>query len=214
MKKIGLIILVVLIFGIFSGIVASEFKLSEIKNEEIDFETIESDFILGESNGNEILLKSRHFVPQRGISEIARNKIIDRAPEETHVLIQFNYIPNNEEKEELKKEGIELLAYIPRKSWFASVSNADIISNFPNIRAITEILSEDKISPAVRNKNYVKNGDGTINVSIQFFNDVDLDEAAFEIQTYGDVFEKFPSINGLKLNTQEQSVFWLPSSDR
>ena len=75
-----------------------------------------------EDSSNKVLLKSREFIPHKGTSEIVKNKIKAKAPEKSHILLQFDSIPNEEEKEKLEKQGIKLLSYIPNKAWFASIS--------------------------------------------------------------------------------------------
>lgn len=67
---------------------------------------------------NEILLKSRRFIPARGITAAAKAKI-EAIPQRAHVLIQLERIPTIKERKELEAEGIRLLSYIPNKAWFA-----------------------------------------------------------------------------------------------
>lgn len=170
--------------------------------------TYSSEMQVIENVENKILLKSRKFIPEEGISETVKNKIIARVPKKTHVLLQFDNIPSKQEKEKLEKEGIKLLSYIPNKAWFASVESdfPDKLVEFPNIRSAIEIIKEDKLSKAVKNKNYVKNGDGTINLSIKFFNDVDLDDASSIIENYGEIVDKFYSVNTVKVITEESFI--------
>jgi len=158
------------------------------------------------NQGNSILLKSREIIPEKGIPQTLNDKITAKA--KTHVLLQFNNIPSNEEKQELENQGIKLLAYIPNKAWFASVERdfPDKITLFPNIRATIEIIKDDKISNAVKNKNYVKSGDNTINLSIKFFDDVDLDTASAIIEDHGTVMDKFTTINSVKIITEERFI--------
>jgi len=158
---------------------------------------------LPEDKTNQILLKSRQIIPDKGIPLTLKDKITARVPKNTHVLLQFNNIPSNEEKEELRNQGIELIAYIPNKAWFASVPSDFPSKTFPNIRSTIEIIGDDKISNAVKNKNYKKNGDGTVNLSIKFFDDVDLDTASAIIEDHGQVIDKFPEVNIVKLVTEE-----------
>jgi len=96
-----------------------------------------------------------------------------------------------------------LIAYIPKNTWFASVPSDFPDKTFPNIKAAIKITKDDKISNAVNNKNYKKNGDGTVNLSIKFFNDINLDDASSVIETYGEVIDKFYSVNVVKLITEE-----------
>ena len=161
-----------------------------------------------EINKDRILLKSRQFIPIEGIGSILIEKIKTKAPKKSYVILQLEHIPTNEEKKELEEEGITLLSYIPNKAWFASVPSEkpEEIAAFPNVRAIDEILPEDKISSAVKNKNYVKNEDGTLNLSVMFFNDVNLDDAASLIENYGEVVDKFYAVNTVKIITKEKFI--------
>jgi len=187
MKKILAILIFVLLL------------LTIVYAQEIQFIPVKKD------KDDKILLKSREISPEKGIPQTLKDKITARVPKKTHVLIQFNSIPSNEEKEELKNQGIELIAYIPNKAWFASVPSdfPDKITLFPNIRATVGIIKDDKISRAVKNKNYKKNGDGTVNLSIKFFDDVDLDTASAIIENHGQVIDKFYSVNIVKLVAEE-----------
>jgi len=176
--------------------------LTIVYAQEIQFIPVKKD------KDDKILLKSREISPEKGIPQTLKDKITARVPKKTHVLLQFNNIPTKEEKQELKNQGINLIAYIPKKAWFASVPNdfSDKVILFPNIRAAIEILKEDKLSNAVKNKNYKKNGDGTVNLSIKFFDDVDLDTASAIIENHGQVIDKFYSVNIVKLVTEETLI--------
>jgi len=161
---------------------------------------------LPEDKADQILLKSRQITADKGISQQLKNKIEIRAPENTHVLLQFDNIPSSQEQEELKNQGIELIAYIPNRAWFASVPSDFPSKTFPNIRAAIEIIKEDKISNAVKNNNYRINDDNTVNLSIKFFDDVDLDSAASIIENHGRVIDKFYFVNIVKLVTEETLI--------
>ncbi|RYM32994.1 T9SS type A sorting domain-containing protein [Brumimicrobium glaciale] len=68
------------------------------------------------------------------------------------VLVQFNAIPSEENKATLLSNGIELLKYIPNFSWVARVkptATAEILMA-NNVRNISEIKSEWKISSAIQ----------------------------------------------------------------
>jgi len=69
---------------------------------------------------NEILLKSRRFVPDEGITQEFKEKI-KTIPERAHVLIQLNKNPSIEERKMFEARGIKLLSYIPNNAWLASV---------------------------------------------------------------------------------------------
>jgi len=72
---------------------------------------------------DEILLKSRRFIPAAGITAAAKAKI-EAIPQRAHVLIQLERIPTIKERKELEAEGIRLLSYIPNKAWFASIPSS------------------------------------------------------------------------------------------
>jgi len=138
----------------------------------------------------DILLKSRRFVPSPGISKIARLKIGSRFSERAHVLIQFKHIPNSIERKTLTDNGVRLLAYIPNKTWFASISTADPvdIAKLPFVRSVELVLPEDKISPHIRKSGvgpWATNHDGTVNLIVVFFGDVSEREAQRILRRYG-----------------------------
>ena len=179
---------------------------------------------LDENPEKQILLKSRHFVPERGINRTEAEIIRARFPSSVHVLIQFDNIPSEEEKEQLENNGIKLLSYIPNKAWLASIisEEPELLEEISNVRTITGILQEDKISSAIKNKNYVKNG-GKMNLSVMFFSDVNLDDASLGMENYGEVVDKFYSVNAIKIITEErfisgiareENVQWIDVADR
>ncbi len=112
---------------------------------------------------NEIRMKSRRFVPQRGISDAAKAKI-QAVPKRAHVLIQLEQLPTLKQRKDLEAKGIKLLSYIPNKAWLASIPSAKPgeIAALSNVRAITEIAPNDKISPHIIAGNFywgrAKNG--------------------------------------------------------
>ena len=117
---------------------------------------------------DEILLKSRRFIPSAGITAATRARI-ESIPQRAHVLIQLDRIPTVVEKKELEAKGIKLLSYIPNKAWFASIPSdkAGEIAALPNVRSIAEILPEDKIDHSIKEKgvnNYSTNQEGQAKV--------------------------------------------------
>ena len=100
---------------------------------------------------NEILLKSRHFTPAKGITAATKAKI-EAIPKRAHVLIQLEHIPTIKGRQELEAKGIKLLSYIPNRAWTASIpSNKAVeIAAFSGVRAISEILPEDKVDHSIK----------------------------------------------------------------
>lgn len=149
-----------------------------------------------------------------GISSKAKVKVVPS--EKIHVLIEFERNPTGKEKREFEKNGIKLLNYMPDNSWFASVSDIDEIEKTSNIRVINvvdDISDANKISFAVKNKNYVKNDDDTINLSVKLYDDVNLDDEISKIENYGDILDKFDSVNELKISVKEDKISDLADND-
>lgn len=167
---------------------------------------------------DEILLKSRRFIPTGGITPAARTKI-EAIPKRAHVLLQLNYIPTPEQRRELEARGVKLLSYIPHKAWFASIpsTKASEIAALSNVRAIGEILPEDKISPMVRERgigNHAINEDGSVNLIVMFHKDISLNEGSKIISNYnGKVTGKMPIINALVVTVSNETIIALADDD-
>ena len=152
--------------------------------------------------GDEILLKSRRFTPAKGVSDTAKAKI-EAIPQRAHVIIQLEKIPTIKERKELEAKGIKLLSYIPNKAWFASIPSdkSSQVAALSNVRAISEILPEDKIASKIRESgvnDYSTNEKGEAKLAIIFFDDVSLNKASDIISTYnGTVIETATTINAL-----------------
>jgi hypothetical protein len=130
---------------------------------------------LSADDNNQILLKSRHFIPQRGITSAAKSKI-EAIPGKAHVLIQLENKPTIEDINQLESKGIKLLSYIPNKSWVASIpsNKTTEVASLSNVRSVSEILPEDKISPHIRSGNIFQPRvrDGKTLFIVEFFEDV------------------------------------------
>ncbi len=162
-----------------------------------------------------IQLKSRSFSPPENITGAIQSYIRPSGQERVHVLMQFHDIPDIGRRGILENSAVNLLNYVPQKTWFASVPRgiAQAQLRNANVRWIGPILPEDKISLAVKNSNYVNNVDGTINLSVRFFSDVDLDDASLMIEDYGQVVDRFNPTNTLKLVIEEESVLDIAMED-
>jgi hypothetical protein len=170
------------------------------------------------NDGNEILLKSRHFIPQRGITADAKAKI-EAVPQRAHVLIQLERAPTIDERKDLEAKGVKLLSYIPNKTWFASIPSdkTNEIVALSNVRAISEILPEDKIDRAIRQKginSYSTNENGEAKLVILFFPDVSLSEASSIITSYGGTIKgQAPVINALVVYLPKDLIYELAAHD-
>ena len=126
----------------------------------------------------EILLKSRHFIPPAGINSATKAKI-ESIPGRVHVLIQLEQIPTVEEKRELEGSGIKLLSYVPNKAWFASIPSdrSEEILALSNVMSISEIEIGDKLAYEIREgmfPDWSVNEGGMVSLLVEFFKDVNL----------------------------------------
>ena len=81
----------------------------------------------------------------------ALSKVVDSISEK-YVVVQFNTVPTNNEKEVLRQNGINLLEYLPLNAFIATITNASEVSlQSLNIRAIAPFTSNFKFSKAVKN---------------------------------------------------------------
>lgn len=157
---------------------------------------------------NEILLKSRRFVPERGVSSDTR-AAIGAIPGRVHVLVQLEQIPTIKERKELEAKGIKLLSYIPNKAWFASIPSdkAGEIAALSNVRAISEILPEDKICPHIIAGGFFEKRvkDGKLDLIVEFFKDVSLEEAELVIMNHrGYVVGRVSRLNAFVVTVQKE----------
>lgn len=103
----------------------------------------------------QILLKSGSFTPERNVSSATGRSNaalrISTPGQKSFVVIQFDDIPTEEERRELRREGIELLEYIPNFAYTATIapgSNPGALARTKG-RAIVELSAEQKMQPGL-----------------------------------------------------------------
>ncbi|MEO6283769.1 MAG: S8 family serine peptidase [Dyadobacter sp.] len=121
-----------------------------------------------------LLLRSGSFTPDKNISGNGKGATLRTSGiGKTFVVIQFEAIPTQEERSQLKKEGIELLDYIPNYAYTATIAN----QNSQNIlarmkgRSIIELSPEQKMEPGLANGRipvHAVKSPGTVNVWINY----------------------------------------------
>jgi hypothetical protein len=151
--------------------------------------------LAGLAAGNdEVILKSRRFVPTAGLDSSLLSRVpvpgqirVQATSGNLHVIIQLADVPTLEKRIELINAGVQLLSYIPNRSWLAVVQVDKLVdvANLPGIRAVTAILPQDKLSPAIREQGvnlYSSNAAGDAKLVTLLFEDVALSagEAAIE----------------------------------
>ena len=159
-------------------------------------------------NDYRLLLKNGSFTPERNIlpntGEV--NLRTSSFHSKSFVIIQFEGIPGEEERKQLKSAGITLLDYIPNYAYTATVTgsfNAKVLST-NKARAIISLSAEQKMQPALANGKFPAHATktaGTIDVWISFPRSFSFKE----IQT-GLKDENFTIISDLYKNYQVVSL--------
>jgi len=159
--------------------------------------------------GDEVILKSRRFVPAVGVSASLRARWSESSvrrvgsqptssvragavgsPERIHVIIQLESVPTVERRVGFIKTGVRLLSYLPHRAWLAGVraDKLDEIAALPGVRAVVEIRADDKLAPMIREKGvsaYSTTADGRARLTALFFKDVTLASGARAIRELG-----------------------------
>jgi hypothetical protein len=153
-----------------------------------------------------INLKSRSFLPETGIGENIITKLqasIIKDKKSPYVMIQFKSTPSRHEIDMLNLRRIKLLSYIGGNAWYARLGDTtalrftspNITVKYPslnNIRWIGEIVPLDKVHPYLKTKgpgSWAINSDGTIKISVDFYEDVTRQEAKSILSKYNALIE-------------------------
>lgn len=135
-------------------------------------------------------LKSGSFIPQKNIEADKINNVSAKAQRVSGkylVVIQFENIPNEKEKAQLKQAGIELLDYIPNNAYSATVTGSpasDILKQV-KARAVVEMTPEMKMEPRLVTSNFPAWAikiPGTIDVWISFPKTFSFEEITKELK--------------------------------
>ncbi len=104
-----------------------------------------------------LLLKSGPVIPTPNISPEKINEFnqkSNKAGGKTFAIIQFEKIPSEEQKRELKNQGIELLEYVPHNAYTVIISGAptaDILLQF-QVRSLIGLSPRQKTDPELSKK--------------------------------------------------------------
>ena len=154
--------------------------------------------LAGLAAGNdEVILKSRRFVPAPGLDSTLRTRAradagirMQTISGDLHVIIQLEDVPTVERRVELINAGVQLLSYIPNRSWLAVVKIDRLadVAGLPGVRAVAGILPEDKLSPAIREQGinaYSQNSAGEAKLVTLLFEDVALETGDAAVEELG-----------------------------
>lgn len=109
-----------------------------------------------------IALRSGTVIPDKDISAkriAAFNRSASRASYAQFVLIQFEQLPGNEEKQLMKDAGIKLIQYVPQNTYTALARNMPDSNTLARakVRAIVELKPEQKMAPGLTLFNHSPN---------------------------------------------------------
>lgn len=123
-----------------------------------------------------ILLKSGAFSPEKNITAGQINQFnssASRIAGKTFAIIQFEQIPSETDKEQLKQSGIELLNYIPNNAYTVTISGSlskDVLIQV-KARALVDLSAAQKMQPELARGIYPSwavKVTGTVDVWISF----------------------------------------------
>ncbi|MEM7032729.1 MAG: S8 family serine peptidase, partial [Chloroflexota bacterium] len=135
----------------------------------------------------QVPLASRQFTPQTGIEQAVLNALATTSQDHLHVYAQQKSPTTNpacDDSNNLIAAGLTLQSYLFGQTYIATISkdfqaNATIIGDC--IRWLGTILPADKVAPDVWANNFeawADNGDGTVNLLVQFYEDVSDGDAS------------------------------------
>ena len=176
-----------------------------------------------------VQLKSRSFTPPADSISFVENVLDENT---RHVYLQFHdFVATEQSKAVLENRGITLLNNMAGETWVAALDPQKIKSTSPvlgDVRWIGEIRAEDKVQPQIKNNvfNSVSlNQDGSVNLVVEFYKDVSINEAEAVLSRYDaaildrPVAEEVWPMKGLvttalskesiALFAQEDSVLWI-----
>lgn len=99
-----------------------------------------------------VLLRSGAITPERNVSaDPGRITGLRLSGQKSLVIIQFDDIPTEQERNELRSEGIELLEYIPNYAYTATISGSGNLRALARTkgRAVIELSPEQKMHPGL-----------------------------------------------------------------
>lgn len=162
-----------------------------------------------------ILLKSGKISPYSVIDgniEKHSKSVLSRIGDlKKHVIVQFDHIPDEEEKKLLADEGMNLLDYIPENAWYASAKLSEIekIAEKHGITYVGEVSSENK-------KDFAAESLGMSEIRVMFFSDTEKEDMKNVISTYGDFQEASNNVWSVQIDEgriddllNEDAVQWI-----
>jgi hypothetical protein len=107
----------------------------------------------------QILLVAGTLEPEPGLRPEVRNALVARGQKaflerraKIHALIQFYDFPTSEQKETLRRAGVELQQYVPYYTWMAAIpaDRPEQVMNLPLVRWVGDWSAADKVHPRLQ----------------------------------------------------------------
>ncbi len=107
--------------------------------------------LFGQNSSTKLFLQSGTYDISENFNTISLNNFTEREKNRGEVfrVVSFKQTPAKKERDVLSSKGVELLNYIPSKSYYAKIdiSRLDEVKSSKNILAITAIHTKFKLSP-------------------------------------------------------------------
>jgi hypothetical protein len=168
-----------------------------------------------QQHADTVRLKSREFIPAPGVDPALPSV----ASNPRHGLIQFYRIPSRQERNILRRTGVELFTYLPDRAFLARLpANLRLLLRVANVRYIGPLHSTDKIDPRLLKEgvnSYARNRDGTLRLLIRFFEDVAMRDAAALISAHsGRITETIGDFHIIRADVPERELRRLLDEDK
>ena len=168
-----------------------------------------------------LLLKTGTISPEKNITSERLNEFNRRAVrtnEKTFAIIQFEQLPTEAEKHQLKLSGIELLDYIPNNAYTVTITGSldEIILSQVKARAVVELSPSQKMHTTISSglfPAWAVKVQGTVDVWVSFpksfsYSAVKKELLTKNIDIISDLYKEY---NILSLRIAAQRVFELAS---
>jgi hypothetical protein len=111
-------------------------------------------FVFGQNSTSKLYIQSGTYTVESNIDRLSQDNFTEQEKflGETVQIISFKETPDELQKEKLSQNGIELLNYIPSKSFYARIQldRLEDIKTLDNIIAITPIKVDYKLTPELK----------------------------------------------------------------
>ncbi len=148
-----------------------------------------------------VRLKSEEFVGLGSPFSNYEQALSDGQGSRVHVLLQVTQIPNRETQEKLRSLGIQLLDYIPDRTYFASLPRGlqEGVFSDASISWIGKVLPEDKAPARILEAGFgawATQADGAVKLTVLVFSDVSSSEMELKFREIGAQSLVEPGVSG------------------